>query len=69
MMLVSPGPAFEGAIASLIRLGPGARYPRHRHRGEERLLFLQGGVEHDDGSVADAGTLVTSITSEGDDAA
>lgn len=62
VMLVAPGPAFEGAIASLLRLPPEARYPRHRHLGTERILFLAGGVEHDDGSTADAGTLVASAT-------
>ena len=60
VMLVAAGPAFDGAIASLLRLPPGARYPHHRHLGEERILFLAGGVEHDDGSVADAGMLVES---------
>lgn len=60
VMLVSPGSRLEGAIASLIRLPEGARYPRHRHLGEERLLFLQGGVALDDGSLADAGSAVES---------
>ena len=45
----------KGGIASLIRMPPGSRYPRHRHLGEERFLMLQGGVRFDDGSSADAG--------------
>ncbi|MFN7950893.1 MAG: cupin domain-containing protein [bacterium] len=58
LLLVSPGPRREGGIASLIRMPPGSRYPRHRHLGEERFLMLQGGVRFDDGSSADAGDSV-----------
>ncbi len=61
LLLVSPGPRRDGAIASLFRLQPGARYPRHRHGGDERLLMLQGGVRFDDGSCADAGDAVESV--------
>jgi putative transcriptional regulator len=62
ILLVTPGPGRDGAIASLIRLQPDARYPRHRHLAEEYLLMLQGGVELHDGSRADAGALVESRT-------
>ncbi len=61
LLLVSPGARREGAIATLFRMQPGARYPHHRHGGDERLLMLQGGVRFDDGTCADAGDSVRSV--------
>ncbi len=40
----------SGHAAVMIRMAPGASYPRHRHRGPEELLILQGGFEDEHGS-------------------
>lgn len=53
----------SGRVLALIRMDPGCGYPRHRHRGSEDVLVLQGGyrdergrygagefVRHEDGS-------------------
>lgn len=39
---VEAGPALAGANCALFHLLPGARYPFHRHLGDEWCLFLQG---------------------------
>lgn len=52
-----------GRVLALICMDPGCGYPRHRHRGAEELLVIQGGyrdehgeyragafVRHDDGT-------------------
>jgi anti-sigma factor ChrR (cupin superfamily) len=46
-----------GRALVLIRMDPGCGYPRHKHRGEERLLVVQGGYrdehgEHRAGAIA-----------------
>lgn len=38
-----------GRALVLIRMAPGCGYPRHRHRGEEHLLVVQGGYRDDAG--------------------
>lgn len=38
-----------GRALVLIRMEPGCGYPRHRHRGEEHLLVVQGGYRDDRG--------------------
>lgn len=38
-----------GRALVLIRMDPGCGYPRHRHRGEERLLVVQGAYRDDRG--------------------
>ncbi len=38
-----------GRTLALIRMDPGCGYPRHKHRGEERLLVLQGGYRDEFG--------------------
>lgn len=48
------GPA--GAGAALLRYAPGARVPRHEHRGHEQILVLSG-WQVDERRRYDAGTL------------
>lgn len=38
-----------GRALVLIRMDPGCGYPRHKHRGEEHLLVLQGGYRDERG--------------------
>lgn len=40
---VVAGPKCAGAIATLVRIQPGATFPEHAHRGEETMLVLDGG--------------------------
>jgi putative transcriptional regulator len=49
------GPRFARADAGLVRLAPGARFPRHRHNGDEFGLILEGGFIDADGTVVRAG--------------
>jgi putative transcriptional regulator len=51
MIPVMPGPKLEGAIATLVRIQPGTKFPDHTHRGEETMLVLDGGFKEsaDDG--------------------
>ena len=46
-----------GRVVCLIRMDPGHGYPRHRHRGAEDLLVLQGGYRDERGEYR-AGTFV-----------
>jgi putative transcriptional regulator len=43
MIPVTPGPRCVGAMATLVRIQPGTRFPDHTHRGEETMLVLDGG--------------------------
>lgn len=38
-----------GNAAVMIKMAPGCSYPRHRHRGTEELLILQGGYRDERG--------------------
>jgi anti-sigma factor ChrR (cupin superfamily) len=38
-----------GRVLALIRMEPGCGYPRHRHRGPEHVLVLQGGYSDERG--------------------
>ncbi|AFE07504.1 hypothetical protein COCOR_07382 [Corallococcus coralloides DSM 2259] len=49
LMPVETGPAREGMMAAIVRLQPGARYPRHTHLGREWNLVLEGGFREDSG--------------------
>ncbi|RKG62020.1 transcriptional regulator [Corallococcus sp. AB011P] len=49
LMPVETGPAREGMMAAVVRLQPGARYPRHAHLGREWNLVLEGGFREDSG--------------------
>lgn len=40
---VTAGPKCEGAIATLVRIQPGATFPEHAHRGDETMIVLDGG--------------------------
>src|SRR5262249_45688194 len=37
------GPRLAGATLGVLRIQPGARFPYHRHGGDEEVLILQGG--------------------------
>ncbi|HLU38786.1 MAG TPA: cupin domain-containing protein [Planctomycetota bacterium] len=39
----------RGHAAVMIRMEPGCSYPRHRHKGAEELLILQGGYRDETG--------------------
>lgn len=49
MMPVRPGPKYDGAIAAIGRLAPGARFPRHGHIGAETTLVMAGGFRDSSG--------------------
>lgn len=49
MIPVETGKSLAGAIATLVRIRPGARFPAHQHRGEEITLVLDGGFREPDG--------------------
>ncbi|MGE3171441.1 MAG: cupin domain-containing protein [Planctomycetota bacterium] len=38
-----------GRVVALIAMAPGRGYPRHRHRGAEEVLVLQGGYRDERG--------------------
>jgi anti-sigma factor ChrR (cupin superfamily) len=40
----------RGFVGSLVWAKPGARHPRHRHRGDENILVLQGALKDDRGT-------------------
>jgi anti-sigma factor ChrR (cupin superfamily) len=39
----------SGRVVALIAMAPGCGYPRHRHRGGEEVLVLQGGYADERG--------------------
>lgn len=43
MIPVQAGPRCASAIATLVRVQPGVRFPDHVHRGGETMLVLDGG--------------------------
>jgi putative transcriptional regulator len=43
LMSVTCGPKCDGAIATVVRIRPGARFPEHAHHGDETMLVLDGG--------------------------
>lgn len=49
------GAQFAAADAGLVRMAPGARFPRHRHVGHEYGLILEGGFTDSSGIVVRAG--------------
>jgi hypothetical protein len=55
MMGVRPGPRFEGAIAAIGRLQPGARFPHHAHKGEEITLVMDGAFQDASGRIVARG--------------
>src|SRR5678815_3989528 len=51
------GDGVSGPTAALLRFQPGARVPLHEHTGYEHIIVLDG-VQVDENSRADAGTLI-----------
>jgi anti-sigma factor ChrR (cupin superfamily) len=47
VVAVKAGPKCEGAIATLVRIQPGTKFPQHAHRGDETMLVLDGGFRED----------------------
>ncbi len=47
----APGLALAGADTGLVRVAAEARFPPHRHLGDERVLILMGALREDDGRV------------------
>lgn len=47
MLEVKPGKRYEGAIAVIAKLQPGARFPDHVHRGHETMFVLAGGFREE----------------------
>ena len=54
---LTPGPQFAGTDSGLVRMAPGARFPRHRHVGQELGLILEGGFTDADGRVVRAANI------------
>jgi putative transcriptional regulator len=50
MIPIVAGPKCAGAIATLVRVQPGATFPAHAHRGDETMLLLDGGFLEPEGS-------------------
>lgn len=55
-LLVNGGPRLGDAMAALLHLSPGARFPRHRHEGHELVLVLEGSYQ-DGGRTFEPGDL------------
>jgi len=56
----SPGPAGAAPEAGIVRLRPGALFPRHRHLGDEVSLVLDGVLVDDDRRRHGPGTVLAS---------
>ena len=54
----SGGPRVAEADCGIVRLEPGARYPAHRHIGDEWSFILSGMVEEDSGDIWGPGDVV-----------
>lgn len=52
------GPATAGADVGFVRVKAGATFPVHHHRGDERVLVIQGGYTDSYGALARAGDEV-----------
>ncbi len=50
MIPVVAGPKCAGAIATLVRIQPGATFPEHAHAGDETMLVLDGGFREATGA-------------------
>jgi putative transcriptional regulator len=58
LLPVETGPAKMGMLAAVVRLPPGARFPRHTHHGREWNLVLEGGLREDTGHETWPGELL-----------
>ena len=56
----SPGPAAAAPEAGIVRLRPGATFPRHRHIGDEVSLILDGVLIDDAGRRHGPGSVIPS---------
>ncbi len=56
----SPGPTAAAPEAGVVRLRPGALFPRHRHLGDEATVVLEGLLIDDDGNRHAPGTVLSS---------
>jgi anti-sigma factor ChrR (cupin superfamily) len=54
------GPRVAGADAGLVRLAPGAGFPRHRHLGHETTIVLEGTLI-DGGRAYEPGAVVEHV--------
>ena len=48
-------PRSGGRRSRLLSFAPGLTFPSHRHRGEERVMVLEGSYRDDQGSVVEPG--------------
>ncbi len=67
MLGVRPGPAHPAAQCALLRVAAGARFPWHRHLGEEIALVVHGGATMADGRAVGPGDQIV-VGADGDDA-
>jgi putative transcriptional regulator len=52
------GPKLAGAaLVGFVKMGPGVRWPAHKHLGLEHMLVLEGGFRQDDGVEVHPGQL------------
>jgi hypothetical protein len=58
-----PGPRRNGWMTTFIAGDPGARFPLHRHLGEEIVLVMQGAFRENDGTLAAPGETVLKAAS------
>jgi quercetin dioxygenase-like cupin family protein len=52
-----PGTAYANADCGFVRIEPGAMFPWHLHRGEERCVVLEGSISDHEGQTWTAGDL------------
>jgi putative transcriptional regulator len=58
LLHLAGGPRVASADCGLVRIEPGARFPRHRHLGDEWSLVLAGEAEEGTGARWAPGDLV-----------
>jgi putative transcriptional regulator len=54
---VAAGPNTKATETLLVRFAPGMRFPRHRHRGREATLILEGGYADEGGQAFHPGDI------------
>lgn len=57
MMADGGGPKVAGAFLGFVKMGPGVKWPAHRHLGRESMLVLEGGFRQNDGIEVHPGDL------------
>ncbi len=63
---VAPGPRHAGAQCGLVRVARGARFPWHRHLGEEVALVVHGGARMADGRAVGPGDEIVAGVDDDD---